>query len=166
VAAWKLMHAFEFEAAGLAWAHVIEREPRSLEAVFQRGICLLELSLFEDAAVAFRAAIELDGALRDDPDCESLDWIEDDPAYRLGNCHHAMGDLDSAIAAYEESARRNTVAPTAIHEIVRCRLAQQRPRDALDALPRLAARATTVAHRAEIQALRADAERMLRNTAG
>ena len=166
VAAWKLMHAFEFEAAVLAWDRVIGAEPRSLEAVFQRGLCLLELSRFDEAAVAFGASMELDAALRGDPDSEALDWIEDDPAYRLGNCRHAQGDLEAAISAYEESARRNTVAGHALREIVRCRLAQDRPQDALDALVRLAARAMSIAHRAEVQALRADAERMLRAAAG
>jgi tetratricopeptide (TPR) repeat protein len=166
VAAWRLMHAFEFEAAELAWAATLAGDPRSLEAVFQRGLCLLELGRFDDAAQAFRDAIALDAELRDDPNAEQVDWIEDDPSYRLGNCLHAAGDLESAIAAYEESARRNTVAGDALREIVRVRLAQGRPRDALDALDRLAGRRASVAQQAEMQALRADAERMLRDAGG
>jgi len=166
VAAWTLTHAFEFEAAELAWARVSELEPRSIEAVFQRGLSLLELGRFADAADSFRATIELDVVLREDPNAELVDWIEDDPALRLGNCHHATGDLDAAIVAYEESARRNTVSGAALREIVRCRLAQERPADALHALDRLAKRACTIALRAEVEALRADAERMLRAADG
>ncbi len=166
VAAWRLMHAFEYEAAALAWEQVERRAPRSLEAVFQRGVCLLELGRFTEGAAAFRRALELDAVLRDDPDAEQLDWIEDDPAHRLGNCHHARGDLDAAIVAYEESARRNTVAGAALREIARCRLAQERPREALAALDRLQQRAVTVRDRARIEALRADARHMLRPTDG
>jgi tetratricopeptide (TPR) repeat protein len=167
VAAWRLSHAYEHEAAELAWRRVAELEPRSLEAAYQRGRCLLELGRFADAAQCFRGAIAIDAELRGDPDAELLDWIEDDPAYRLGNCHHALGELEAAVAAYELSARRNTVAGEALREIARCHLAQERPADALEALGRLARRATTFARRAEIQALRADAERMLRSpTAG
>jgi tetratricopeptide (TPR) repeat protein len=162
VAAWSLTHAWEFEASELAWARVIALEPRSLEAVFQRGMALIELSRFEEAASAFRHAIDLDAELRSDPNAEVLDWIEDDPNYRLGNCHHAEGDLERAIDAYEESARRNTVAVDALREIARCRLAREEPVEALDALTRLDRRVVKPAVRAEAQALRADAQRMLR----
>lgn len=166
VAAWRLMHAFEYEAAALAWAQACADDPRSLEACFQRGICLLELGRFAEALPVFRTAIELDAALRDDPDAEMVDWIEDDPAYRLGNCLHALGDLEAAVAAYEESALRNTVAGDALREIARCRLAQERPAEALEALGRLERRVATYARRAEVLALRSDAERMLRATGG
>ncbi len=162
VAAWTLTHAWEFEASELGWARVIALEPTSLEAVYQRGLCLIELSRFGEAAGAFRSAIELDAALRDDPNAEVLDWIEDDPNYRLGTCHHASGDLEQAIDAYEESARRNTVAVDALREIARCRLARRQPTEALEALARLARRVVKPAVRAEVLALSADAERMLR----
>jgi tetratricopeptide (TPR) repeat protein len=166
VAAWSLTHAWEFEAAEIAWARVLEHEPRALEAVYQRGMALIELSRFDDAAAAFRHAIELDAELRGDPNSELLDWIEDDPSYRLGNCHHASGDLERAIVAYEESARRNTVAVDALREIARCRLAREEPREALAALRRLDDRVVKPAVRAEVLALRADAERMLRAAEG
>ncbi len=160
VAAWTLAHAFEYEAAELAWARVVELEPRSLEAVYQRGMCLLELGRYADAERCFRAALALDAALRSDPDAELLDWIEDDPALRLGNCRHALGDLDGAIEAYELSARRNTVAPDALREIARCRLARGDGAGALAALTRMQQRATRPAQRAEIEALRAEALRV------
>ena len=162
VVAWTLLHAWEFEAAELAWARVLELEPKSLEGAYQRGMCLLELSRFDEAADAFRHTIELDAQLRSDPNAEVLDWIEDDPNYRLGNCHHAKGDLDDAIAAYEESAQRNTVAVDALREIVRCHLARNEPTPALAALERLDRRVVRPATRAQVLALRADAERMLR----
>jgi len=162
VAAWSLIHAWEFEASELAWARVTLLEPHSLEAVYQRGLCLIELSRFDEAAGQFRAAIELDAQLRGDPNSEVLDWIEDDPNYRLGNCYHAAGDLARAIDAYEESARRNTVAVDALREIARCRLAREEPAEALAALTRFDQRVVKPAVRAEGQALRADAQRMLR----
>ena len=160
VAAWTLMHAYEFEAAEMGWAAAMEREPRDVENVFRHAHCLLELGHFERAADGFRAAMELDAELADAPGGEGLDWLEDDPAYRLGNCLHVQGDLAGAVEAYELSAGRNTIGVEALREMTRCHLAAERPDDALDALRRMERRAGRVGLRAEVLALRAEAERL------
>lgn len=160
VAAWTLMHAFEFEASALGWTGVLAHTPRDVEAVFRHAHCLLELGRYDEAADGFRAASALDSELCDDPDGEGLDWLEDDPAYRLGNCLHATGDLGLAVAAYEESVRRNTFGVEALREIARCHLAAENPDAAVDAAARMEARAGRIAVRADALALRAAAERM------
>ena len=109
VAAWSLMHYYEFEAAAEGWSVVHKARPDDVEAAFRRAHCLLELGRFDDAATAFRETIDLDARLAEQPGTEGLDWLEDDPAYRLGNCLHASGDLPAAVEAYELSTRRNTI---------------------------------------------------------
>ncbi len=161
VAGWRLFNAYEFEAAALAYESAADADPQGIEVRFQHGMCLLELGRYDDAAADFRAAIELSDALRDDPDEEMLDWVDDDPAYRLGNALHAKGDLDAAVDAYEVSATRNTVGTDALREIARCRLAARRPAEALAVLDRMEARTKRLSVHAEIRALRADAERTL-----
>ncbi len=160
VAAWTLMHAFEFEASVLGWATVLEHAPRDVEAVFRHAHCLLELGKYDAAAEGFRAAHALDAELADDPAGEGLDWLEDDPAYRLGNCLHASGDLPAAVEAYEESARRNTIGIESLREIARCHLATGSTGGALDAIGRMESRASSLAVRADALALRAEAHRI------
>jgi len=161
VAAWTLMNAFEFEAAALGWAGVLEDAPRDVEAVFRHAHCLLELGRHDEAADGFRTAHALDAEVSDDPAGEGLDWLEDDPAYRLGNCLHVAGDLTAAIQAYEESVRRNTIGVEALREIACCHLARENAEAALDAVSRMESRAGRIAVRADALALRAEAERML-----
>lgn len=160
VAGWGLQHAMEWEAALLAWSNVLEADPRDVEAAHARGLCLLELSRWQDAADAFRAVIELDAALAAAGE-PALDWMEDDPAYRLGVALHAMGELRAALDAYEESARRNGITVDALREICRVRIVLCEPREALDAVARLEKRAVRLSVRAEAMAFRAEAKAML-----
>ncbi len=160
VAAWALTHAFEFEAAEIAWGRAAEHDPDCIEAVFQRGLALLELGRYDAAATCFQRSVEVDARLRSDPSAEPLDWIEDDPLLRLGNCHHARGDLDAAVAAYDASAARNTVGLDALREMARCELARRRPDAALAALDRLEPRVRMPSARSDIEELRAAAELM------
>lgn len=160
VAGWGLQHAMEWEAALLAWSHVVAADPRDVEAAYARGLCLLELSRWADAAETFRAVATLDTELTAAGE-QGLDWMEDDPAYRLGIALHAMGELREALGAYEESARRNGITVDALREICRVRLVLCEPREALDAVARLEKRAVRLSVRAEAMAFRAEAKAML-----
>lgn len=156
VAGWNLEHALEWEAAALAWRRAFELDERDVCALFHLGVCLLELARFEEAAAAFRRSAALDAEVA------RLDWFDEDPEYRLGNALHAAGRLEEAIDAYERSARRNALGVDALREAARCRLARREAMEALDALKRLERRAVRLSVRAEVQAMRAEAEAMLR----
>jgi tetratricopeptide (TPR) repeat protein len=156
VAGWTLEHAMEWEAAALAWRRAFDLDGRDVAALFHLGVCLLELSKFADAATIFRRAIELDAEVA------RLDWFDEDPEYRLGNALHADGKFDDAIAAYERSAARNVVGVDALREAARIRIVRGEGREALDVLKRLERRAVRLTVRAEVQALRAEAEALLR----
>lgn len=160
-----LGHAYEWEAAAIAWAHAAVHAPDDPEPPFEEGVCLLELERWDDAADRFRRVMEIDARLlasgRD-----GVEWMETDPAYRLGVAHHGKGDLAAAIAAYEDSARRNPVGVDALREVARCRLALTQPEAAIEALARLEQRAVRLTVRAEAHALRAEATRMLRERHG
>jgi tetratricopeptide (TPR) repeat protein len=158
VAGWRLEQAMEWEAALIAWRRACELEPHDAGPVFHVGACLLETSKFADAADAFRRAIELDVAT------PRLDWFDEDPEYRLGNAHHAAGEFDAAVAAYERSAARNELGVDALREAARVHLHRRAGREALDVLHRLEKRAVRLTIRAEVQALRAEAEALLRKT--
>jgi tetratricopeptide (TPR) repeat protein len=119
-------------------------------------VCLLELSKFADAATVFRRAIDLDAEV------SRLDWFDEDPEYRLGNALHAQGDFEGAIAAYERSAERNIVGVDALREAARLRIVRGEGDAALDVLRRLERRAVRLTVRAEVQALRAEAEALRR----
>ena len=157
VAGWTLEHALEWEASALAWSRAAELDPRDVAAVFHLGVCRLELGQWDEAARTFRRAMELDDEVG------RLDWFDEDPAYRLGNALHAEGDVARAVAAYEESARRNVVGVDALREVARCHLAEGRADAALDALARLERRAVRLSVRAEVQALRAEARALRRS---
>ena len=161
VAGWALVHAFEWEAGALAWARARELEPDDPEPHYQEGICLLELGRWDDAAARFHSCMEAD-ARRVAAGGDGVEWMEDDPAYRLGVVRHAQGDLRGALEWYEESARRNGVGTDALREAARCRLALGEVPEALDALSRLERRAVRLTLRAEIMTLRSDAARILR----
>jgi tetratricopeptide (TPR) repeat protein len=156
-----LGHAYEWEAAAMAWARAAMHDPDDPEPPFEEGVCLLELERWDDAADRFRRVIDLDARLlasgRD-----GVEWMENDPAYRLGMAMHGRGDLAAAIEAYEESARRNPVGVDALRELARCHLARKEPRAAIDALARLEQRAVRLTVRAEAHALRAEAMRLAR----
>ncbi len=156
VAGWTLEHAMEWEAAVVAWRRASELDPSDAGAVFHVGACLLEMSRFADAADAFRRAILLDAQR------PRLDWFDEDPAYRLGNAHHAAGEFDLAVEAYERSAARNELGVDALRETVRIHLHRGNGRGALDVLRRLEKRAVRLTVRAEAQAFRAEAEALLR----
>lgn len=160
VAGWKLTHAMEWEAACLAWSRAAELAPDDWEPVHQEGICLLELGLWDAAADRFRRAMAIDARLvasgRD-----GVEWMEEDPAYRLGMALHAKGDLRAAIESYESSAARNPTGVDALREVARCHLALEEPREAIEALTRLERRAVRLTVRAEVMALRAEASRLL-----
>ena len=160
VAGWTLTHAMEWEAAVLAWSRAAESSPDDWEPVHQEGICLLELGRWDDAADRFRRAIEMDARLvaLGRP---GVEWMEDDPAYRLGMALHAKGDLRAALVAYEESAVRNNTGVDALREMARCRLALVEPEEAIVALVRLERRAVRHSVRGEMMALRAEATRLL-----
>lgn len=161
VAGWTLSHGFEWEAAALAWARAAALDPDDPEPVIHEGVCFLETGRWDDAAARFRAAIELHDR-RAASGADGIEWVEDDPAYRLGVALHAKGDLRAAIAAYEESARRNPAGVDALREAARCRLALEETDEALETLVRLERRAVRLTLRAEIMALRADALRIRR----
>lgn len=156
VAGWNLEHAMEWEAAEIAWRRAAELDPADAGSAFHVGACLLETSRFGDAVRAFRLAIELDAVK------PRLDWFDEDPEYRLGNAHHAAGEFDEAVAAYERSAARNELGVDALREAARVHLHMKAGREALDALKRLEKRAVRLTVRAEVQALRAEAEALLR----
>lgn len=158
VAGWTLTHALEFEAAALAWRRAHELDARDVAAVFHLGVCLLELSRFDDAADAFRRAIALDAEVA------RLDWFDEDPEYRLGNALHAKGAFDDAVAAYERSAARNILGVDALREAARIHILRGDGMSALDVLARLERRAVRLTIRAEVQALRAEAEAALRGS--
>jgi tetratricopeptide (TPR) repeat protein len=158
VAGWRLEQAMEWEAAVIAWRRACEIEPRDAGHVFHVGACLLEMSQFAAAAESFRRAIELDVA------APRLDWFDEDPEYRLGNAHHAAGEFDAAVAAYERSAARNELGVDSLREAARVHLHRKAGREALDVLHRLEKRAVRLTIRAEVQALRAEAEALLRKT--
>lgn len=160
VAGWGLQHGMEWEAALLAWRRVLEIEARNIEALHATGLCLLELARYAEAADVFRAVIALDASLAAAGE-ESIDWMEDDPAYRLGIALHAMGELRAALAHYEESARRNELAVDALREMCRVRIVLCEPREALEAVARLERRAVRLSVRAEAMAYRAEAKAML-----
>lgn len=161
VAGWTLMHSYEWEAAAIAWSRAAELDPDDPEPINEWGVCLLELGRWDEAADLFRRTIALDARLvaagRD-----GVEWMENDPAYRLGVALHAKGDLHGAIASYEESARRNLTGVDALREAARCRLALGDPAAALEVLARLERRTVRLTLRAEIMALRSDAHRMQR----
>lgn len=161
VAGWALVHALEWEAGAVAWSRVAELEPDDPEPHYQEGICLLELGRWDDAAERFRRSLDAD-ARRVAAGGDGIEWMEDDPAYRLGVAYHAKGDLRAALEWYETSSLRNRVGTDALREAARCRLALGEPREALDALARLERRAVRLTLRAEIMALRSDAQRILR----
>jgi tetratricopeptide (TPR) repeat protein len=156
VCGWTLEHAMEWEAAALAWGRAFELDPRDPTALFHRGQCLLEMSDWAAAADVFRQAIALDAEV------SRLDWFDEDPEYRLGNALHAAGDLDGALAAYERSAAKNVVGVDSLREAARIQIVRNRPREALDVLKRFERRAVRLTVRAEAQALRAEAEALLR----
>ncbi len=156
VAGWTLEHGLEWEAAALAWTRAAELDPRDSGAVFHLGVCRLELGRLADSASAFRSAMELDER------AQRLDWFDEDPAYRLGNALHAAGDFDGAIAAYEESARRNALGIDSLREIARLRILRREWPAARDALSRLERRAVRLTVRAEVQALRAEVDSLER----
>jgi tetratricopeptide (TPR) repeat protein len=104
----------------------------------------------------FRRAIALDETV------QRLDWFDEDPEYRLGNSLHAQGRFDDAVAAYERSAARNVVGVDALREAARIRIVRGEGREALEVLKRLERRAVRLTVRAEVQALRAEAEALLR----
>ncbi len=158
VAGWRLRMMLEWEAAALAYEGAFECNPRSAEALFGRGVCALQLGTWDAAAALFRQVIELDDVLAAGEDGEHLEWFDDDPAHMLGVALHAAGDLDGAVAAYEAIAERNVVGVEALHELARCHLAREDGPGALHALERLERRAVRISLRAEIQALRAEAE--------
>ena len=160
VAGWGLQHGMEWEASLLAWSRVIEIEPTNIEATHAKGLCLLELAQYSDAADVFRATLALDAAVVAAGGV-GVDWMEDDPAYRLGVALHAMGDLRAALVAYEESARRNELAVDALREICRVRIVLCEPKEALDAVARLERRAVRLTVRAEAMAYRAEAKGLL-----
>ncbi len=162
VAGWKLLMALEWEAAELAYTRVVELEPQDVEAMFGRGTCVLEQGRFAEAAEIFRATLALDDGLeRTGSDLPRLDWFDNDPAYKLGNALHAMGNLEEAVIAYDESARRNCVGFEQARELVRCLIALGRGQDALDALARMERHNARLAARAEVSALRAEAAALL-----
>lgn len=163
VAGWTLQMHLEWEAAELAWGRAAELDPASAEALLGMGICALETGRFLEAAECIRRAIVLDAETSADPDAPSLEWFDEDPAYKLGTALHAAGELAAAVEAYEQSARRNTLGVAALFEAAKCHLACERPAEALEALGRLAPRAKKPGTRADLMALRADAENMLRS---
>jgi len=156
VCGWTLEHAMEWEASAIAWRHAFDLDERDVAALFHLGVCLLEMSKFGDAETAFRRAIALDEKV------ERLDWFDEDPEYRLGNALHAQGNFEDAVAAYERSAARNIVGVDALREAARIRIVRGEGREALDVLKRLERRAVRLTVRAEVQALRAEAEALLR----
>ena len=163
VAGWTLQHALEWEAALLAWRQVTAYKPRNVEAAYAEALCLLEMSRFADAAQRFRDVIELDAETVGSGG-EGLDWMEDDPEYRLGVALHAMGDLTAAIEAYERSASRNEIAVDALREICRARIALGHAKEAIDAANRLERRAIRLTVRAEALQFRAEARSLLRGS--
>ena len=156
VCGWTLEHAMEWEAAAIAWRRTFDLDEKDAAALFHLGVCLLEMSKFTDAETVFRRAIDLDEKV------ERLDWFDEDPEYRLGNALHAQGNLEEAVAAYERSAVRNIVGVDALREAARIRIVRGEGREALDVLRRLERRAVRLTVRAEVQALRAEAEALLR----
>jgi len=159
VAGFRLEQAMEWEAAVISWRRAAELEPRDAGNVFHVGACLLEMSRFAEAADSFRRAIELDAA------APRLDWFDEDPEYRLGNALHAAGEFDGAVLAYERSAARNELGVDALREAARVHIHRKAGRQALDVLHRLEKRAVRLTIRAEVQALRAEAEALLRRRA-
>jgi tetratricopeptide (TPR) repeat protein len=155
VAGWTLEHAMEWEASALAWSRAFELDPQDVGALFHLGVCRLEISDWGGAAEIFRRAAALDAELA------RLDWFDEDPEYRLGNALHAAGDFEEAIAAYERSASRNVVGVDALREVARLRILRREPHEALEVLARLERRAVRLTIRAEVQALRAEAEALL-----
>ncbi len=156
VAGWTLEHAMEWEAASLAWRRAFEIDGRDVAALFHLGVCLLEVAQYAEAADVFRRSIALDAEV------SRLDWFDEDPEYRLGTALHAQRDLRAAIDAYERSAARNALGVDSLREAARCRLALGEGREALGLLARLERRAVRLTVRAEVQAMRADAEVLLR----
>jgi tetratricopeptide (TPR) repeat protein len=156
VCGWTLEHAMEWEAAAIAWRRAFDLDERDATALFHLGVCLLEMSKFDDAATVFRRAIALDEQV------QRLDWFDEDPEYRLGNALHAQGNFEEAVAAYERSAARNVVGVDSLREAARIRIVRGQGREALDVLMRLERRAVRLTVRAEVQALRAEAEALLR----
>lgn len=156
VAGWTLEHAMEWEAALLAWRRAAELEAADAGPAFHLGMCLLELSRFPEAADAFRRAIALDAA------APRLDWFDEDPEYRLGNAHHAAGEFDDAVAAYERSAERNLLGIDMLREAARIHIHRENANAALDVLRRMEKRSVRLTIRAEVMALRTEAEALLR----
>ena len=165
VAGWTLLQSLEFEASAAAWRRVLHLDPEDVEAAYSEALCLLELSRFDEAAERFRGVLVLEERVVASGG-EALDRMESDPAYRLGVALHAVGRLAEADAAYESSAARNGVGTDALRELARCRLARGDGRGALDAIERLERRTVRLALRAEVMALRADAQALLPGRTG
>lgn len=161
VAGWTLQMAFEYEAAAKAWRRARELAPERPEPWFAEGMCRLELGQWDEAADLFRGAHRADAEAAGDTDAETLDWEEQDPAFGLGMALHAKGDLEGALEAYEESARRNMIGVDALHEQYRCLMALGRPRDAAAVLDRMERRTARLSVRATVQALRAEVREAL-----
>lgn len=161
VAGWTLMHGMEWEAAAIAWSAAASSDPDDPEPLNEWGVCLLELGRFDEAADLFRRTLALDARLVAEGR-DGVEWMENDPAYRLGVALHAKGDLRGAIASYLDSAQRNPTGVDALREASRCHLALIEPEAALDVLTRLERRTVRLTLRAEVMAMRADANRMLR----
>ena len=148
----------EWEASLLAWRRAFELDASDVAALYHCGICLLELSRFDEAAGVFRQAIVLDAQVA------RLDGLDEDPHYRLGAALHAKGDFDGALAAYDRSACVNEVGVDALREAARIRIHRREPREALEVLRRLERRAVRLTVRAQVQALRAEAEALQRGS--
>jgi tetratricopeptide (TPR) repeat protein len=164
VAAWSLQMAYEWEAAVLAWTRAVACLPDNAPAVFQLGVCRLELGELDAASKLFERALDVDSGVAAGGAGEALDWFEEDPHLKLGNVHHLRGDLERAIACYDRSATRNRTAVEALTEIVRCHLARNDAARALAAADRLAHRSSRPSVLAEVEMFRS-AARALQDSA-
>lgn len=87
-----------FEEAISLWDRVLARMPDVVEALFNKGYCLMGLKRYDEALVVSRRALELDPAHKE-------------AAFNYGTCELYVGDLKRALNIVRPLAEKNRDYP-------------------------------------------------------
>lgn len=88
----------EFGQAIALWDFVLAKAPDTVEALFNKGYCLMTTSRYAEALVVSRRALELDPTHKE-------------AAFNYGTCELYAGDPARALAVIESAAARNPDYP-------------------------------------------------------